>query len=242
MRALVVQHTDSDGPGWLGDWLTEHGIRLDVRCPYAGDELPSRIDADLFVVLGGEMGAHDDDVAPWLPAVRDLLATAVADRLPTLGICLGAQLLAVACGGEVRRGPAGPEVGVSPLVLTAAAADDPVFGGAPARLPALQWHWDAVTALPPDATLLAGSAAYAYQVFRVGDLAWGVQPHPEVSAEVVAEWASADAAQLAARGIDAGAAVASLEVAEAELAAVWHPLVDRLVATARRVAEAAVTP
>jgi GMP synthase (glutamine-hydrolysing) len=105
----VVVHEDHAGLGRLSDF----GCRLDVRRPDRGDPLPADLTGhDGLVVLGGSMAAWEDDVAPWLPATRRLLAEGVERGLPTLGVCLGAQLLALATGGRVERGGAGLEVGL----------------------------------------------------------------------------------------------------------------------------------
>ena len=79
--------------------------------------------------MGGAMGAHDDEKAPWLPAVRDLIRTAAAARVPTLGICLGHQLCAVALGGEIVVNPQGRQLGLLDVGWTAAAVDDELMGG-----------------------------------------------------------------------------------------------------------------
>ncbi len=93
-----------------------------------GDHLPENLDGyQALISLGGEMGALDDDVAPWLPATRALLAAAVRDRTPTLGICLGSQLLAAATGGTRRVGQDGPEIGAYLTAKRDAADDDPLF-------------------------------------------------------------------------------------------------------------------
>ncbi|MBV9292897.1 MAG: type 1 glutamine amidotransferase, partial [Frankiales bacterium] len=94
-RALVVQHTASEGLGWLQEWWPAVGLDVHPIHPYLGHRVPTLVEGDALVVLGGPMGAYDDTEAPWLPSVRALLATAVDDGVPTLGICLGAQLLAV---------------------------------------------------------------------------------------------------------------------------------------------------
>src|SRR4051795_10060252 len=121
-RALVVQHTAHEGLGRLQEWLPDARLPLPPIHPYLGHRVPPSVEGDALIVLGGPMGAMDDDRAPWLPAVRSLLATAVDDGVPTLGICLGAQMLAAAAGGEVRRGETGPEIGISSVDV--AVADD----------------------------------------------------------------------------------------------------------------------
>src|SRR3954468_9348913 len=107
-RALIVQHTPSEGLGWLQEWLPDAGVHVHPIHPYLGHRVPPSVEGDALIVLGGPMGAMHDEQAPRLPALGTLLATAVDDGVPTLGICLGAQMLAVAAGGEVVRGAAGP--------------------------------------------------------------------------------------------------------------------------------------
>lgn len=228
-RALVVLHTEQEGPGFLGDDLAAAGIDLTLLRPYAGDPVPARVDADALVVLGGPMGAYDDAVAAWLPATRDLLATAVADGVPTLGICLGAQLLAVAGGGRVERGSGGPEIGLCSVELAAAAADDPLLGGVPSPAPVMQWHYDAVVQLPTGAVPLARSEAYEHQAFRVGS-AWGLQFHPEVGRELAGAWAAADADELGRLGLEPADVVRAVAEREPELRRVWGPVAARFAA------------
>jgi GMP synthase (glutamine-hydrolysing) len=151
-----------------------------------GEPLPE--DARAFpaiVVMGGPMGAYDEADHPWLAGEKRLLREAVEADVPVWGVCLGAQLLASALGARVYRGEQ-PEVGVLPVRLTSAAADDPVFGDAPASFPTLQWHGDSFD-LPDGATLLAGSPAYPHQAFRVGR-SYGLQFHLEVALDLATEW------------------------------------------------------
>jgi GMP synthase-like glutamine amidotransferase len=190
---LVLEHDPSDPPLRLGEWLTDAGARLEIRRPYAGDPIPDGPAAfDGVVSLGGEMGADDDDVAPWLPATRRLLAAATADGTPTLGVCLGAQLLAVATGGEVRRGADGPEIGAHLAAKRDAATADPLFADLPMTPDVMHYHYDVITRLPPGAVLLLTSNGYPNQAFRVGDAAWGVQFHIETTAADVRAWGRSD--------------------------------------------------
>ena len=188
-RVLVVEHEPDAGLSLMGDHL-RHLVQV-VR-PYLGESLPEPADYVGLIVLGGSMGAWDDEAAPWLPATRRLLADAVQRQVPTLGICLGAQLLAAACGGTVERGAAGLEVGLASVTALPAVADDPFFGPVAAAVgshwQASQYHSDAVTALPVDAELMVSGDRYRQQGFRVGSAAWGVQYHPEVSTELFAGW------------------------------------------------------
>jgi len=102
-RLLVIEH-EADAPVALfGEWLTGVGVELEVIRPWKGDPVPSQVATGGLVVLGGAMAAEDDDVAPWLPAVRSLLREAVPAGVPTLGICLGLQLLALGRGASTYK-------------------------------------------------------------------------------------------------------------------------------------------
>lgn len=188
-QVVVVEHESGCPPDRLAGWLAEAGCDLDLRRPYAGDPLPAVSDLDGLVVLGGQMGAYDDEVAPWLPGVRRLLRDAVSSTTPVLGVCLGAQLLAVACGGRVERGALGTEAGVVDVDWRPEAGDDALVAGLPAPFPGPSMHEDAIVELPPNAVSLASTERYPHQVVRVGQRAWGVQFHPEVSADTFRDWA-----------------------------------------------------
>jgi GMP synthase (glutamine-hydrolysing) len=182
---LVLQHAGCEPPGVYEDVLREREIVFER---VVLDEAPSLPDWRAYagiVAMGGAMGAYDEDEHPWLGPEKRLIAEAVGAGVPYWGVCLGAQLLASALGAAVRPG-AGHELGVMDVELTAAAAADPVFAGAPARFNTLQWHGDTYE-LPAGAVRLARSARYEQQAFALG-LAYGVQFHLEVDGALAAEW------------------------------------------------------
>lgn len=226
---LVVQHSPADGAGRLGSWLADAGLLLDVRTPYDGEPLPALRGYAGLLVLGGSMGAHDDAAAPWLPATRDLLRDAVRTAVPVLGVCLGAQLLAAALGGQVRPGDQGPEIGPGMVAKRDVSAGDRLFALVPFTPDVLHWHWDVVTELPAGASMLASSTRYPNQAFRVGERAWGLQFHLETTPETVRRWVADDAARLAEEGVDLVAAAErwDLEALHADLAEVWEPFARR---------------
>ena len=219
---LVVQNAADDPIGPLGEWLTAAGLTLDVRDAERGDSLPGVLDEfGGLVVLGGGMNADADERAPWLPAVRALLAEAIAGEVPTLAVCLGAQLLAVALGGRVGRNPEGPEFGAQLVAKRANSATDPLFRDLPITPDVIQWHYDAVLELPASAVLLASSPACEVQAFRAGRVAWGIQFHIETTPSIVRQWAVEDAAAL--DGYDVDAILDRSDTVHADIAETWRP-------------------
>ncbi|MTD16663.1 type 1 glutamine amidotransferase [Nakamurella sp. YIM 132087] len=223
LRVLVLEHDASDPPLRVGDWLAERGGVLDVRRLHAGDRVPDDLSMfDAVVSMGGEMGALDDDVAPWLPATRALLSAAVDREVPVLGICLGAQLLAAATGGEVTRGADGPEIGAYLAAKRDAAEQDPLFDAAPMTPDVMHYHYDVISRLPPGAVLLMSSTGYPHQAYRVGRRAWGVQFHIETDAATVREWAAHEGLPT-----HSGRLGPVLDEADAAMAVVWRDMVHR---------------
>ena len=229
---VIVQLDESTPPGRLTEWLREAGARLDLRDAAVAGELPANLDAVAgLVVLGGGMGAADDHRAPYLPAVRALLREAVSREVPTLGICLGAQLLALAHGGRVEPNPGGPEFGAQLVAKRAAASDDPLFGPLAITPDVIQWHFDAVTVLPPGAIQLAASPACENQAFRLGRLAWGVQFHIETTPATVREWAAEDADALV--DYDVAQILERSDARHADIAETWRPFAASFAAVVR---------
>lgn len=227
---LVVQHATDCPPGRVGDWLLEAGVQLDIRAPHQGEPLPPDLtDHDGLLVLGGSMGAYDDARFGWLAPTKALLRQGVQQELPTLGICLGHQLLAVAEGGVVTRLSSGPQIGVLPVRPTSAAGGDPLFSGLDPAARAVHWNADLVTTPPPGAVALARSAA-GLQAFRLGAAAWAVQFHPEVNSAMLAPWAAADVRAGVLRPEEASEVLASVAAAEDELARTWQTFTARFAA------------
>ncbi|MEV1021248.1 type 1 glutamine amidotransferase [Streptomyces sp. NPDC050264] len=221
---LVVQHTRRGGPGRVGTWLREAGLDLSVLRPYDGEDLPDALEGRPLVVLGGGFLPDDDERAPWLPATRRLVAQALTDATPFLGVCLGGQMLAQVAGGAVRAEHGRPEYGSTGIRLRPEAARDPLLRGLGTEVPAIERHVDAITELPPGAAWLASSADCPHQAFRVGARAWGVQFHPEADAARTATW---DRAQLAARGVDRDVIHARALADEAAAVTAWSEFTRR---------------
>lgn len=173
----ILQHVPFEGPGLVAVQARAQGLRLDYRHLYSEDAVPSLEELTGLVVLGGPMGVGDIEAHPHLGAEIELLAAAVAADVPVLGICLGAQLLACALGGELLVA-ATTEVGPGSVALTPAGERNVVLGPAGPVLPVLHWHNDTFT-LPPGAELLASSDRCVNQAFRVGR-SYGLQFHVEL--------------------------------------------------------------
>ena len=198
--ALVLQHEAGAPAGLLGDALRAGGLDLDERVLCAGDALPASLDGyAALIVLGGDMNVGEEDRFPFLLPERGLLAHAAATGLPTLGICLGAQQLAAACGGGVRR-RASLGIGWRPFTVL---RDDPLLEGVDPTARAFHWRWYACRL--PEHAVLAATGDGDPQVFRVGAAAWGVQFHPEVTYDILAGWFRDDARGAGEAAADADA-------------------------------------
>lgn len=186
---LVIQHVAWEGPGLIASEAARHGVALRVARMDLEEELPAPHQLSRFggvIVMGGPMSASDTASFPNLDEERRLLAAAVEARLPVLGICLGAQLLAKTHGARVYR-VAAPEVGFGEVRLTREGTRDPVLGGE-TKPPVVHWHEETFD-LPSGATLLASTEMCRNQAFRIGSRAYGFQFHVEIDAELADAWA-----------------------------------------------------
>lgn len=200
---VVVQHHPRTGPSSFREVLDARTSLVPWRLVDldAGDALPDVGDLAGLVSLGGPMSVLDEEPPSWLDAELDLLRAAVEAEVPVLGVCLGAQLLATALGGQLARRDA-PEVGFLPLARTEAAGDEPVTAGWPDGTTALFLHEDEVSTLPDGAEpLLTGSEQAA--AWRIGS-GLGIEFHPEATAAQLEEWLRLDPvrAQLDAAGVE----------------------------------------
>jgi GMP synthase-like glutamine amidotransferase len=226
-RLLVIQPDASDPVANLGDWLTAAGADLHVVRPYE-ESLPELGGYQGVVCMGGEMGAMDDLKHPWLKDVRQVLASAVGSRVPTLGVCLGGQLLAAATGGRVVVGDSGPEVGPSLVAKRDVSWVDPLFGEAPMVIDVMHFHVDTIDRLPPGGELMASSGKYPNQAFRINGCGYGLQFHIETTTQMVLDWAEL-APAVAAQARPGDLDPARLDEAHADIAEAWQPIAERFV-------------
>jgi len=232
-QVLVVQHEDDDPIHLMGIWMDD--VDLTTLRPYVDDDVPPTLEGyDGLVVMGGAMGAHDDEESPWLPATRELIRAAAADRVPTLGICLGHQLCTVALGGEVAKNPAGRQLGLLEVGWGAAAVEDPLLGPVVGPRRAMHWNDDIVTRLPEGAVQLATASTGEVQAARHAETVWGVQWHPEVDDALIRQWATDGTLS----PLDEARLLDELVRSRDELDEAWRPLArsfSTLVQTASRV-------
>lgn len=196
----ALRHVAFEGLGAFAPVFRDAGYTIKIHdLAVTAPETLRQLSPDLLVVLGGPIGAYDDQAYPFLREELALLARRIDRQRPTLGICLGAQLLARAAGARVYPG-SGKEIGIAPLRLSeagragclAAYAEDPL---------AFHWHGDSFD-LPAGAQGLASTERYENQAFRLGAAIFGFQFHPEAELDQIEHWLIGHAAELAAAGID----------------------------------------
>ena len=214
---LVVQHVDHEGPDLIGRLASQQGLTIRTVRPDRGDVLPPPGDCPdcLALVLGGPMSVNDRHSAGsnWLQTELDWLAAWHQAEKPVIGICLGAQLLAVAAGGSVEPLQVGEpprplkEVGLGAIHWLVGADAEPLLENLGTSTTVLHWHGDRIR-LPDQATLLGSSLHCAEQVFRIGTHAIGLQCHLEVSTASLEQWIAQDEAYvLSAMGAEGPAQI-----------------------------------
>ena len=184
---LVLQHVPHETLGSLEGHFRAAGLSWQMLSLF--DQIPPRLDlreAAGLVVLGGPMNVDEVDQFPFLATEVNWIRVALVQGVPILGVCLGSQLLAKAAGAKVYANGV-KEIGWYELGLTPAAANDPLFAGVGPQATVFQWHGDTFD-LPDGAVHLASSPRCRHQAFRVGDSAWGLQFHVEMTPELVESW------------------------------------------------------
>jgi len=181
MAILIIEHDDLDSSQRLGEMLRDHGHHLEVARVHHGDALPPDLDnVDGLVSMGGPQDTDQVDEHAWMAREIELIKQAHEASLPVLGVCLGAQLVAVALGGEVGRMDT-PELGMAKTSLSFFGTTDPILTGIPWHTMQMHAHGCEVTQCPPGGTPapLASSAGCKAQAFRVGLTTYAFQYHFE---------------------------------------------------------------
>jgi GMP synthase-like glutamine amidotransferase len=184
-RILAITHPGGGTSGVFAAGAAQAGATLEEWCPARDPEPPAPLHAYAgLLVLGGDQNVCEQDRFPYLTGELELVGSWLAAERPAFGVCLGAQLIAAAAGGEVVRARE-RELGWLGVDLLPAGLEDPVLGFGDQQLTALQWHSFAV--VPPPGAVELATSPVCVQAFRLGE-AWGVQYHPEVTAQILEDW------------------------------------------------------
>ncbi|HEV2135301.1 MAG TPA: glutamine amidotransferase [Terracidiphilus sp.] len=202
LQAVVFTHLPFENLGTLEPRLAERGFgirRIDVTT--ARFPLPQALECDLLVIMGGPIGVYDAPAYPFLTAELDCIRQRLSAQKPTLGICLGAQLMAAALGARVYPGSRGPEIGWSPIQSPSGATPPswfkPILGP---DVHVIHWHGDTFD-IPADAKHIAETQLYPHQAFTLGNFALALQFHTEVTAEGLERWYVGHACELSTKKI-----------------------------------------
>lgn len=186
--ALILTHLRNEGSCSLGQTLVKRNFRtktINVQRIDLDEIDPLR--PDLLVVMGGPIGVYQADDYPFLQGEIDILRARLKADKPTIGICLGSQLMAAALGEKIYVGKQGKEVGWNPLSVTPAGMSRPARHLDRAQTNMLHWHGDTFD-LPDGCVLLASSDRYENQMYQSGDNGLGLQCHPEITENQLKEW------------------------------------------------------
>ncbi len=219
--AIALRHVHFEDLGVIEPVLRDAGYGVDyLDVADRAAQIP-HLDPDLLIVLGAPVGALDDGAHPWLADERELLRHRLATGAPTLGICLGAQLLALAAGGSLESGDA-VELGYAPVSLTRAGQESVLrhLDG----VPVLHWHGDRFT-IPPRAEKLAFTDA-ADQAFAIGRRFLGLQFHVEADPARIEHWLIGHAHELAANGVSPAAIRSDAQTAGPRLCAAAREMAE----------------
>lgn len=187
MKVIIIKHIDIEGPGTIGDFLDGSNIPYHVIDIFNGEPLPDSLsDTSVVIVLGGPMNVYEEDKYPFLKQENEFLKGVIEAELPTLGFCLGAQLIAKAKGAIVRKA-SHKEIGWFQISLNVNGSNDPLFQGFSGEVDVFQWHGDTFD-IPEGAVKLAESELCPNQAFRIGNNIYGLQFHVEVTDEMIYQW------------------------------------------------------
>jgi len=190
MTVQIIKHIDIEGPGTIGGFLDDDGISYNVIDVFNDEPLPNSLsNTSAVIVLGGPMNVYEEDKYPFLKQEDEFLKEVIEEGLPTLGFCLGAQLIAKATGALVKKNPQ-KEIGWFSVSVTEDGSDDPLLQGFQEEFEVFQWHGDTFD-IPDGAVRLAESELCPNQAFRVGHSIYGLQFHVEVTDEMIYQWLDA---------------------------------------------------
>jgi GMP synthase-like glutamine amidotransferase len=191
---LIFKHVPFEGPGTLTEPLKTLAIKHREVNLYEGGAPKDLEGCEGLIIMGGPMNVYEETEYPFLKDEDRLIKEALTKKLPMIGVCLGAQLMAKAAGAKVTKGQK-KEIGWYPLHLTEEAKIDPVFKILPEEIEVFQWHGDTFD-IPKGAVRLASSELFSNQAFRIGKNAYAFQFHIEVTEAIIKEWIEINGAEL----------------------------------------------
>jgi GMP synthase (glutamine-hydrolysing) len=223
MKPFVIIKTGTTFPalkqrfGDFEDWMIDRcglsAAEVPVINVVAGETLPP-VDSLVGGIITGSPSMVTEQ-ADWMRILAVWIAEAVEREVPLLGVCFGHQMLAQAMGGEVDYHPEGREIGTVAIHLTDHGSQDPLLGDLPATFTAHVTHAQTVTRLPANALRLAGNPYESHHAFRLGNCAWGVQFHPEFTADIMHAYVNEHADSLTQQGHDVAALAAAIDHTQA---------------------------
>ena len=196
-RLLVLQHLEIEGPGLFKQFAEERNFKIEIIRLDKEDKLPQTKKGDLILIMGGPMGIKDigSNKYSWLKLERDFIKRELKNKRPIIGVCLGAQLIASAAGGDVEILKYGsppkalPEIGWSQIFINESNKEFRELFEEPFYV--LHWHGDRIL-LPKEAELIASSERCREQFFKIGDFAYGLQFHIESTEAMTDKWINED--------------------------------------------------
>ena len=184
MRLHFIQHVPPENPGSILIWAKEKGHTVTHTITYENETFPDLQSFDWLVVMGGPMNIYEEGDHPWLVDEKEFIKRSIAAGKVVLGFCLGSQLIADVIGGKVTAN-AQPEIGWMPIRWSDRASTDPLFSFFPESPVVFHWHNDTFSILPPEAEVLAESAACNHQAFVYRERVFGFQFHLENTSEML---------------------------------------------------------
>jgi GMP synthase-like glutamine amidotransferase len=186
MSILFVQHVDNEGPGYFKQVLEDQEVPFQILKTFSSVKFDLPPDCNGVIILGGPMNADDESGYPFLKEEKDFIRELIRQDIPLLGICLGAQLIAQAAGGEVFKADK-KEIGWYEVSVSTEDGDDLILKGLPKMFQVFQWHEDTFS-IPPQGKRLITAAGCPNQGFKVETRCYGIQFHLEADAEMIDGW------------------------------------------------------
>ena len=184
MRFHLLQHVSFEGPAEIEGWLKDNHHSLTITRFYLDGALPAQEDFDVLIVMGGPMGVEDVELYPWLIDEREFIQVSIHNNKTILGICLGAQMIARACGANVGKNKY-PEIGWFNISIKNTEKFPAVLQNVfPETVEVFHWHGDTFE-IPDNALLFASSEVCANQGYILNDRVIGLQFHIETTADSV---------------------------------------------------------